>query len=154
MNRSRAEKALTATKLFAVVALAAFALERWDTSQQRLFDRQNSQMKLKSCALARTLMISRSSFPAEKALYMQKLWIDWTLSLIKMRTKSGTWRKFSVKGQYVKIGNRLEITKSNNVRFDSNQITREEFKEIFGPCLIQSVQPLAFKILCEFEVTT
>ena len=57
-----------------------------------------------------------------------------TLSLIaEMQTKSGVWKKFSVKGKYKKVGKRLELTKSDFVRFDSKQITRDEFKEIFGP---------------------
>ena len=57
-----------------------------------------------------------------------------TLSLIaEMQTKSGGWKKFSVKGKYKKVGKRLELTKSDFVRFDSKQITRDEFKETFGP---------------------
>ena len=57
-----------------------------------------------------------------------------TLSLIsEMKTKSGDWKKFSVRGSYKKVGNRLELVDSGFVRFDSDQISREEFKEIFGP---------------------
>ena len=57
-----------------------------------------------------------------------------TLSLIaEMKTKSGVWKKFSVKGKYKKVGKRLELTQSDFIRFDSDQITRDEFKEIFGP---------------------
>ena len=57
-----------------------------------------------------------------------------TLSLIaEMQTKSGGWKKFSVRGEYKKVGKRLELTRSDFVRFDSKQITRDEFKQIFGP---------------------
>ena len=56
------------------------------------------------------------------------------LSLIaEMQTKSGDWKKFSVAGEYKKVGKRLELTDSGFVRFDTAQITRDEFKEIFGP---------------------
>tara|TARA_B100000945_G_C20064683_1_gene449712 strand:- start:64 stop:468 length:405 start_codon:yes stop_codon:yes gene_type:complete len=57
-----------------------------------------------------------------------------TLSLIaEMKTKSGNWKKFSVKGEYKKVGKRLELSKTDFVRFDSDLITKEEFKDIFGP---------------------
>ena len=123
--------------ILAVVATLGLLLSNADTRANSIFDRQNSQVDEieVGCSLGSYFDEPAIKFSSGEGIVDGKNYgSTGTLSLIaKMRTKSGTWRKFSVKGQYVKIGNRLEITKSNNVRFDSNQITREEFKEIFGP---------------------
>ena len=121
-----------------IVVMMGLGLTAWsaDTRANSIFDRQTSRVDEieVGCHLGSYFDEPAIKFSSGESIVDGKNYgATGTLSLIaRMRTKSGDWRKFSVKGQYAKIGNRLEITKSDRVRFDSSQITREEFKEIFG----------------------
>ena len=121
--------------ILAVVATLGLLLSNADTRANSIFDRQNSQVDEieVGCSLGSYFDEPAIKFSSGESIVDGKNYgSTGTLSLIaKMRTKSGTWRKFSVKGQYWKSGTDQNY-QVEQCGFDSNQITREEFKDFWS----------------------